>query len=93
MNLKFTPQAIEDLERLKAFIAEKDINAARRIVGKLISKIEILLQQPRMGRVVQDLEFCRDLIAQSYVIRYQIDDDTIWILRLWHQKELRTEQP
>jgi addiction module RelE/StbE family toxin len=93
MNLKFTPKAVDDLRRLKEFIAEKDKNSAQRTVRMLKSKIEVLLQHPRMGRVVQDIESCRDLIAQSFVVRYQIEGDTVWILRLWHHKELRLGSP
>jgi plasmid stabilization system protein ParE len=51
----------------------------------------ILLNNPRIGE--QLFEFAprevRRLLAGSYELRYEIQESTIYVLRLWHTREER----
>ncbi len=90
MNLYYTPEAISDLERLRAFIAAKNPSAAKKIAAELLTGIAILKQIPHLGRKVikaPNPEMMRDLSVSLYIVRYLIVDDEIHILRVWHKRE------
>ena len=90
MRLGFTPEAIGDLQRLRAFIAEKNPAAAARIAERLVTGIDRLTTFPALGRPVDqapDPERIRDLILGDYTVRYLLLDSAILVLRLWHQRE------
>ena len=89
MNLKFTPQDVDDLKRLRAFIAEKNENTAKRIIESLRSKVISITEYPNIGRPVETLPGCRDLVTHRYIVRYLAASNTIWILRVWHDREDR----
>ena len=90
MNIVYTPEAIEDLVRLREFIEIKNPGAAKRVATSLADGIKKLKQFPYIGVKVSEAptpELMRDLILGSYVVRYLTLDKTINILRIWHQKE------
>ncbi len=90
MNVRYTPEAINDLKRLRGFIAEKNPLAAQRIANELLTGIEKLKIFPRMGIGVArapDPEIVRDLFVGQYTVRYLLSEAEIFILRIWHDKE------
>ena len=88
-KLLFTQSAQKDLVRLREFIAEKNLAAARRISQKLKVSILKLVDQPDMGVNVDELPGIQDLIAGDYRVRYSLIDKHLYILRIWHGKEDR----
>lgn len=96
MTLVYSEEAVADLLRLRAFIADKDPLAAARVATELITRIENLHLFPSMGRAVElapDPEAIRDAIFGKYVIRYTCHANTIAILRIWHHYEDRAQTP
>jgi len=94
MKLFYTPEAVDDLQKIRAFIEEKNPQAASRIGKGLVSRISGLLQLPYAGREVLKApkpDIVRDLIVGKYVIRYLILEQAIYILRIWHHKENRKD--
>ncbi len=89
MKLRFSRSAVDDLKRLRQFIAEKNPPAAQRMAEYLVRKINNLCHQPNMGVLVGDKlnPRLRDLIIRDYKIRYLADDREVLILKIWHQKE------
>jgi plasmid stabilization system protein ParE len=90
VKLVYSPQAVQDLVRLRQFIAEKDPVAAARVAAELVGRIEQLLNFPEMGRPVpQSPEpgAVRDFVFGSYVVRYTVHPSALAILRIWHQLE------
>jgi len=90
MNVFYTPEAIDDLQRLGAFIAEKNLAAAQQIAADLLAGIAMLKELPYLGRKVKkapNLEIMRDLSVSLYVVRNLIHGDEIHILRIWHKRE------
>ncbi len=53
MSLRFTPEAIEDLVRLRIFIEEKNPIAAQRIAKDLLLGMEKLKVFPEIGLKVE----------------------------------------
>lgn len=95
MILSFTRSARTDFERLREFVAQRDESAAERAARQLLKGMELLVNQPRMGRRVLDAdghgapEEIRDWIVGNYIIRYLIAGDRIVVLRVWHHREDR----
>jgi toxin ParE1/3/4 len=90
MNLRFAPEAIEDLIRLRDFIERKNPTAAQRIAQDLLPGMEKLKVFPEIGLKVErafEPRRIRDLYIGNYTVRYLIGDGEIVVLRLWHGKE------
>jgi len=91
MQLKWTSKALSDLVRLYEFLAPVNRKAAAHTVQMLTVAPTKLLINPRMGE--QLFEFdpreVRRIIVSSYEMRYEIQQSTIYILRLWHTREDR----
>jgi plasmid stabilization system protein ParE len=94
MNFKFTPEAVDDLVRLREFIEEKNPIAAQRVAKEILNGIEKLRSFPEIGLKVLRAplpELIRDLFIGKYTIRYFINEDEIIILRMWHGKEIEKD--
>jgi len=90
MKLRFTPEAIEDLTRLRDFIEKNNPTAAQRIAKDLLLGMEKLKVFPEIGLKVERAiksHRIRDLYVDDYTVRYLIGDQEIVVLRLWHGKE------
>ncbi len=90
MNLRFAPEAVEDLVRLRMFIEERNPSAAKRIAKDLLLGMEKLKVFPEIGLKVErafEPQRIRDLFVGNYTVRYLIGDGEIVVLRIWHGKE------
>ncbi|TDO10556.1 MULTISPECIES: type II toxin-antitoxin system RelE/ParE family toxin [Halomonas] len=90
MKLVYTDEAIEDLKRLREFIAVHNPSAAGRIATELVSKIELLPDFPRMGtpfELAPVPDSIRDMVFGKYIVRYSVHVSAIIILRVWHELE------
>ena len=95
MILVYSQEAVSDLERLRAFIAENDPSAAQRIGERLVTQVDKLLFMPKMGRPVEaapDKEMIRDMIFGNYIVRYAATPNAVYILRVWHHYENRDQK-
>ncbi len=94
MRLIYTEDAIEDLLRLRRFLAEHDPAAAARVARELIQRIEHIQRFPKMGLPVSlapDPTSVRDSIFGKYIVRYIVHGRDIAILRVWHHREDRSD--
>ncbi len=91
MVLRWTSKALSDLTRLYEFLVPVNKPAAIRAVRALVKAPDTLLINPRIGE--QLFQFApnevRRILVGQYEMRYEIADDTIYILRLWHTRERR----
>ena len=89
MKIIYTPESVGDLKRLREFIATESPYAAERIAKALQTGIKKLKTFPMLGIEVKkaESELIRDLILGDYIVRYLLIEETIYILRIWHQKE------
>lgn len=90
MRLVYTDEAIEDLMRLREFIADHNLSAARKIAAELVDKVELLPDFPEMGVPVEVAPIpgsIRDMVFGKYVVRYSVHESAIIILRVWHHLE------
>lgn len=95
MKLVLSPDAAADLERLRAFLADKDRDAAQRAVAAIVHAIDSLDLFPERGRP-SPAAGIRELIVpfarSAYVIRFAHDaqHDEVVVLRIWHGREDRS---
>ncbi len=90
MKLVYTDVAIEDMKRLREFIAIHNPSAAARIATELVGKIELLAGFPNIGTPVEMApvpDSVRDMFFGKYVVRYSVHTSVIIILRVWHGLE------
>ncbi len=83
--------AVEDLVRLREFIATNNATAAKKaseIIKKATSTLE---KHPNTGKPVSNLPDYRDLYikfgAAGYVMRYRIYDVNVYIVHIRHYRE------
>ena len=86
----WTPQALNDVQRLYRFLAPKNASAAR--VRAIRIGVKVLAHQPRVGRPVDDMEsefreWLIDFGDSGYIALYRFDGKTVTILAVRHQKE------
>jgi plasmid stabilization system protein ParE len=93
-QLKWLPEALTDIERLHAFLYDKDEKAAARAAATILKGAKLLKASPRLGRPMPDETGRRELFvpfgAGAFVLRYRLQDDkTIVVIRVWHSRESR----
>jgi plasmid stabilization system protein ParE len=71
-----------DLDEIWAFIAQDNIDAADRWIGKLFDAFESLARNPRMGHKREDLTSQPVLFwpVSAYLILYRVREDRIEIV-------------
>ena len=91
MELKWTSKALADLTRLYEFLAPVNKPAAARSVQTLVKAPAILRTNPRLGEQVTHFEprEVRRMQVGQYEMHYEIQEQTIYVLRLWHAREER----
>ena len=90
VEVRWTPQAADDLEAITNFIAVDSLNFASLFALDVLASVERLLAFPRMGRVVSELHNpdVREIILGNYRIVYRIKGDIAEILTVWHGARL-----
>ena len=91
MRVRWTAEARSDLDRLHRFLAPVNRQAAARTVQSLRSAPAQLTDHPRLGLRLERYvpREVRRLFVGDYELRYEIKDDTILVVALWHAREDR----
>lgn len=95
-TVKWLPEAISDLSRLREFISVHNPDAARRAAGRIREAVKKLSKFPFVGIPVLEMEEqqFRDLFVAfghaGYWLRYTVAEDAIIIIRIWHGREERS---
>jgi toxin ParE1/3/4 len=86
----WAPQAIEDVEAIRAYIARDSSPAAHLVVERIVAAVERLQDNPRSGRVVPELgdESIREVIHGRYRIVYRMRHDLVEIATVFHGARL-----
>lgn len=93
-NIKWLPQAFNDLKRIHQFFDKKSSSTAIKAIIIIHESIDSLGNMPRLGKeLIGDLEPFRDLIVSfgkgDFIIRYRIEQNTVVITYIWHSREDR----
>jgi toxin ParE1/3/4 len=85
-RIVWSPQAIDDLESLRAYIGRDSPSAANRVALKIVNTVETLLPgNPEIGRQGR-VAGTRELVISGtpFIVPYRADLDAIQILRVYH---------
>ena len=86
MNILWSPEAIDDLTSLRAYIAEDNPAASQAVALHIIQNIEQLLpNNPQLGRPGR-VPGTRELVIPKtpFVVPYRLQRNVIQILRVYH---------
>ena len=91
MRIKWTSRSLGDVARLHAFLAEVNRPAAAKIMRSFTTAAKQLREHPRSGEQLEEFapRDVRRIIVGQYEMRYEIAEQGIFILRLWHGNEDR----
>ncbi|WP_062064106.1 type II toxin-antitoxin system RelE/ParE family toxin [Cellvibrio sp. OA-2007] len=90
MKLIYSADALDDLVRLRNFIAVHNPQAAARIAQQLLQRIEHLKAFPQLGINVSQAPVAgsvKDFVFGNYIVRYAVQTDSLCVLRIWHHLE------
>lgn len=89
-KIRINPVATADLQEIKSYIAEDNIDAATKVVKEIIEKIESLAEFPEIGTMlmykIRLKSRYRYVICGQYLIFYIYEDDIVSIQRILHGK-------
>jgi toxin ParE1/3/4 len=90
MKVMMSDAALDDVEALEIYLAEKSPAKAKKITKAIFTRAHTLATFARRGRKIPELgdDNLRELIVGDYRVMYEIDDDAgvVEILAVLHGK-------
>jgi toxin ParE1/3/4 len=85
LKIQWTIGASQNLKQIESYIAKDNAKAAIDTVLKIIKSVEMLADNPLMGRTGRIFE-TRELIIKGipFIVPYQVKQNHIEILRVFH---------
>jgi len=95
-KIRWTNIALDDLQAIHEYVAKDSPKYADRLMDKIIERVDVLEQHPKIGRKVPefDNELIRELIEGNFRIIYQIESEDqlgLGIARVHHAARLLKE--
>lgn len=91
MEIVWTNQALNKLNKIVDYIAQDDFVTAEKWASTIIEKTDQLIAHPELGRVVPEYNesSLRELIFGSYRVIYRIrkSESKIYIQTVWHVRQ------
>jgi plasmid stabilization system protein ParE len=89
-----SPDAVEDVERLRSFLDQNNPDAARRALASILAAIGRLQDFPDLGMPTSEADIRQIVVrfgGSGYIIRYSAlpEAGQILITRIWHGREAR----
>ena len=85
-QLRWSPEAVEDVESIASYIERDSSYYARAVVTQIITLAEVIPEHPRLGRVVPEMndpEY-RERFVHKYRVIYRVETDRILIAAVIH---------
>ena len=91
MNFEFDDRFIKALNDIESFIALDNLERAEKFKNDIIDKISSLDFMPKRCRksTLANDESIRDLIFKGYIIVFKIQNDTMKVLYIYKENELK----
>lgn len=89
-QLRWSPEAVEDVESIASYIERDSSYYARAVVSRIISLSETIPENPELGRVVPEISNpdYRERFIHKYRIIYRVEPDRILIAAVIHGSRL-----
>lgn len=91
MKVRLTESAIDDLRELLLYFEEQLVpQVGQRFVTEILDRIETLIDNPDIGRVVPEFstDNIRELIHKPFRVVYLKESSTIYIIRIWRSERI-----
>lgn len=85
-EVRWTPQAADDLESITDFIAADSPHFAKLFALDVVAAVERLKDFPKSGRIVPELKDSgiREIVLGNYRIVYRLKKEVVEILTIYH---------
>ena len=91
-KVRFTPQAVADLEEIKRYISDDLLNpqAAEELVELVFEKIRTLASLPQTGARLRSaipiLKTYRFIPCKNYLVFYRTEEKTVSVIRIHYAR-------
>jgi addiction module RelE/StbE family toxin len=95
IKVKWSPEAIKDIEAIAEYIARDSEYYAQSVVTEVLTAARNASRFPLMGRIVPEIhdKCIREILIYSYRLIYLVDTDSILIVAVIHaQRQLKNIQ-
>lgn len=85
MQIRWTVEAVQDIESLRLYIEKDKPNAAKQVVHKIFSAAKTIALHPnigRPGRTPNTREFI--VTGTPFIVPYRVQKGTLELLRVLH---------
>ena len=88
--VRWSPEAIADLESIAEYIGRDSSFYSGAVVSKVLGVARSLAERPLLGRCVPEIdrEEIRERFVYSYRLVYRLDDNEITVVAVIHGKRL-----
>ena len=85
-QLRWSPEAVEDIEAIANYIERDSSHYARAVVSRIVALAEAIPEHPNLGRVVPELRSpnYRERFVHKYRIIYRVEPERILIAAVIH---------
>ena len=81
MKFEWSDEALADLDRFVEFLNREHSSLASIVAGEIVSKVQVLIDHPRLGRPIAGREEYRQIVLQvvgaAYVFQYRFDGQVL----------------
>ena len=91
MKVCLTDSAVNDLRELQLYYEEQLVpQVGQRFVAEILDRIETLIDNPDIGRVVPEFstDNIRELIHKPFRVVYLKESSSIFIIRVWRSERI-----
>lgn len=87
-HIQWTTRAVRRLDLVGEYIARDNPDAAARVVARLVSAVDLLAEQPALGRVGR-IKGTRELVFADipYIIPYRVTRTAVQVLTVMHSAQ------
>jgi toxin ParE1/3/4 len=82
------PEAFADLDDIRDYIAQKNPDAADRVISEIFDGLRALVPFPHQGHRRPDLTShpLRFMLVREYLIAYAPDENPLWVIAVFHAR-------
>ena len=86
LELRLTPIAVNDLQKIQQFIAEDSVAMAEKVIQEFFKQFEVLIDFPYMGNALaKRVTFRTDyryVVIGNYIVLYRVSENYLEIYRV-----------
>ena len=87
--LVWSPEAVEDIEAIAAYIERDSPWYARAVASKIVETAESIPKYPELGRMVPEIDdpAIRERLVHRYRVIYRLDEARVLIVAVIHGRQ------